>query len=494
MNVMQQFFGLYNPKSYLCVGTEYDGSWNYEFKKAEDIAKTDYSNRTNVFFTPNVLGYRTDKKTKKPTIWRDREHLQELSCLYVDIDFKDAEDIITANEFMEYARYHILDYEVPEPTMINSSGHGVHMYWVINPVSYRGNIEKWERVQQYIYEVFKKFGADKNVCDDRVRLLRMCDTINKKEGQAVRATNIAFSGIVYDFDAILKEYVNYNIVPFKKKSKKEKTNVSKNTSPMPTYIFSRLYQARVKDLENLLLNHRDYKSSGRENILFLYRYYQCHLLQDAQKALERTLELNGKLSYPLTTKEVKRATKSAEKYYKGSQLNWSNGKIIDFLSINNEEMRGMSTLISCTQKIERKKQRDRKYYEAKLHAKGKLAKKDAVILRQQNIYKLVKQGKDRFEICNMLNISKTTYYADLKIINTEEWKLNYKDKKIDNIYPSDELKRTGTNDCRGFEIKPKNQDKGQIPKNSAPVIISYSAYAVGGVCDAVMPCSEKPPD
>lgn len=479
MNTMQKFFNLYEPDSYLCVGIENNGSWEYSFKKAKEIAKTNYNGKTNVFFTPNTLGYRYDKEKKKSYIWKDRKHLQELNCLYVDIDFKDADEIITVEEFMEYARYHILGSEVPEPTMINNSGHGVHMYWMINPISYRGNLEKWESAQNYIYEVFAKFGADKKVCGDRVRLLRMCDTINKKENSEVKSENISFSGIVYNFDDILKEYVKDNIILFKKPDKpktkrteKENKKENKKEQAMPIHIFSRLYRERIRDLENLLLNHRDYDGSGRECILFLYRYYQCHMNQDTQKALESTLELNSRLSYPLPKTEVTRATKSAEMYYEGSQLNWRNHKIIDFLSIKENEMGSMRTLINHAVKIERKKARDRRRYLAKLQNQGKLLKKDEVVLRQQSVYMLLQEGKDRYEICSILNISKSTYYNDKKVIETEEWKKNIEEMETVLAERPVELLKTGTDDCIvDMEKVAKNSHFKSIPKNSAPVII-----------------------
>lgn len=256
---------------------------------------------------------------------------------------------------------------------------------------------------------------------------------------------------------------------------------------MPTFIFSRLYQARVKDLENLLLNHRDYKGSGREKILFLYRYYQCHLNQDTQKALESTLELNNSLNYPLSEKEVVRATKSAEKYYKGSQLNWKNIKIVDFLSINDEEIRGMSTLINHAEKTERARRRSRKHYEAKLQMQGKLAKKDAVILRQQELYNLVMQGKGRVEICSILNISRATYFNDLKVIKTDEWISQYKDKQVETVDMPTELEKTGTDASNGVLTMPKNGATRDSLKNSTPVILLYSATAV-------QHCTGKPPD
>lgn len=484
MNAIQKYFSLMQPDSYFFIGNMMSNEKQYY--KAKDIVNMDFSGKTNVFFTPNSLGYRYEQKIKKSRINRDRNHLDKLCCLYCDIDLKDADDCgITVDEFMSYAKYHIIGSEIPEPTMINCSGNGVHMYWLINPISYRGNLEKYDAMQNYIYEVFKSFGADHKVASDKVRLLRVPDTINKKDIGVTKSYNISFSGITYELQELMQEYEVSEKGTVIKFESKERTNNTKNhkmvkNSSCPSFIFEALYRKRAKDLENLLLNHRDYNSSGRENILFLYRYYQCHINQDTHKALESTLELNDRLSHPLSKKEVERATESAQGYYKGNQLNWRNSKIIDFLSISNEEMKGMRTLINHTEKLERKRSRNKKYYQAKLQEQGRLTKRDAVILRQQELYNLYFQGKDRFEICRLLNISKSTYYADLKVINTEEWKLNFKDKQIEHIYYSEENEKTGTEDCVGFKNMPEHGAKTIVPKNSASVIICDCVYSVRG--------------
>lgn len=477
MNAIQQYFGLMQPDSYFFIGSI--RSEEKKYYQAKDIVNMDFTGKTNIFFTPNSLGYRYNKEIKKSYINREWKHLDKLCCLYVDIDLKEAEDEnSTVDGVMYYARRHIIGSEIPEPTMVNCSGNGIHMYWVINPVSYRGNLEKWEAMQEYIYSLFVRFGADHKVAVDKVRLLRVPGTINKKDSGTTQAYNISFSGITYDLEELLQEYdVSYKKV-LKFESKKEESRKPKAVSgscSRPYFIFSGLYRKRARDLETLLLKHRDYAGSGRENILFLYRYYQCHVYKDEQKALELTKELNSKLQHPLSMDEVTTATISGQKYYNGTQLNWTNAKLIEFLNIKDTEMGGMCTLISHAEKIERKRIRNKKYYADKLQEQGKLSKKDAIILRQQRIHALMLQGKERGEICKLLNISRATYFKDVKVIKTEAWILNFKDMHIEDVGELEEIEKTGTDGAQSVTTMPKKP-----MKKAQSTFLSLRNY--GGVC------------
>ena len=461
MNAIQQYFSLMQPDSYFFIGSI--RSEEKQYYQAKDIVNMDFTGKTNIFFTPNSLGYRYDKEIKKSYINREWKHLDKLCCLYVDIDLKEAEDeYSTVDGVMYYARRHIIGSEVPEPTMVNCSGNGIHMYWVINPVSYKGNLEKWKAMQEYIYSLFVRFGADYKVSVDNVRLLRVPGTINKKDSGTTQAYNISFSGITYDLEELLQQYdVQYKkVVKFEpKKEENRKLKAASGRNSRPYFIFSGLYRKRARDLETLLLKHRDYAGSGRENILFLYRYYQCHVYQDERKALELTQELNSKLQNPLSREEVTNATVSGQKYYNGTQLNWTNAKLIEFLNITDTEMGDMCTLISHAEKTKRKKTRNKKYYEDKLQEQGKLSKKDVIILRQQRIHALMLQGKERAEICRLLNISRATYFKDVKVIKTEAWILNFKDMQIEGVGKLEELEKTGTDGAQSVTTMPEKPMK-----------------------------------
>ena len=437
MNAMKSFFNLYNENEYICI-FDLKNKKN-DFVKVSEVKEMNFENKENVFFTPNTLGFRHGK------IWRNANHLENFNCLYCDIDLKDHEnyECITEDMVIEYAKEHIFDCDLPYPTMINKSGNGIHLYWKINPISYKGNIEKWIYMQNYIYECFKRSGADKKVATDTVRVLRMSDSLNVKE-TITKCRNVEVNDNVYDLMELLQEFTDYKeekVKKFKKKNSKksyaEKHFVKGHTIPF----YAKLYKMRLLDLETLLTKHRDYAGGYRENILFLYRYYMNKLTEDKNVSLQATLELNSKLNNPLKEKECIRATKSSEGYAYGNQLNWTTSKVIDFLCVQKNEMKDLCSLIDGVEKKERKSEKNKEYYKQKLIENGKETKEINIRKRQISIYYLLQEGKNRQEICSILNISKSTYYNDLKIVESEDFVVENDFEEMENI-----VEGTGTDD------------------------------------------------
>lgn len=201
----------------------------------------------------------------------------------------------------------------------------------------------------------------------------------------------------------------------KKKEPKRKYKASSKIVFMNTPYS--LYNARISDLEHLLLKYRDKESGMRENILFLYRYYALCISNDKAESLNMTLALNSRLKYALDEKEVIKATASAEKYYDNNRcFQISNDKLVDFLNIEPDEMKEMRSIITSCEKSARKAARDRKAYLKKLEAKGESTKEYKIKLRLKAIYELLEQRKTQREICAELNISKSTFYSDKKVM------------------------------------------------------------------------------
>lgn len=441
MNAMKGFLNLYNENEYICI-FDLENKKN-DFVKISEAKKMDFNNKKNVFFTPNTLGFRHGK------IWRNANHLENFNCLYCDIDLKDHEDYeyVTEDMVIEYAKEHIFDCDLPYPTMINKSGNGIHLYWKINPISYKGNIEKWIYMQNYIYECFKRSGADNKVSTDTVRVLRISDSLNVKE-TTTKCENVEVNDNVYDLMGLLQEFTDYKeekIKKFKKKNNKKNSNnsyvekhfVKGHTIPF----FAKLYKMRLLDLETLLIKYRDYVGGYRENILFLYRYYMNKLTENKEISLQATLELNAKLNNPLKEKECIRATKSSEGYAYGNQLNWTSSKVIDFLCIQKNEMKDLCSLINDEEKKERKSKKNKEYYRQKLSENGAEIKEVSIRKRQISIYYLLQEGKNRQEICSILNISKSTYYNDLKVIESEDFVVENEVEEMEEI-----MENTGTDD------------------------------------------------
>lgn len=399
------YFALQPDESYFCVWFQNENK--HIFKTAKDLSKIDFSNKENVFFTPNSLGFR--KNNGVNAIWRDRNHLQCFESLYCDIDLEADQE---PEEVYKYIQNHVIGVELPCPTMAVCSGNGLHLYWNIESVSYRGNIEKWQKAQEYIYSCLRMVGADQKVTDDFVRVLRLPDTINQKNGICKKCYVIEQNSTKYDLNRFIEEYA---IETVSKQNRVKRQHKNKQNDNVFSF-YNELFKKRVHDLETLLLQYRDFEKSGRENILFLYRYYWLELLKDEQKAQEKTVLLNSRLKYPLSDKEVRKATKSAEKYHFGNKLKWTNEKLIEWLEITEEEQKSLSVLCGASVRKDRKSDRNKADYQKRLQKAHKRTKSEMVFDRQCKIYELLKKGRNKEQICMKLHISERTFYNDLKAI------------------------------------------------------------------------------
>lgn len=112
--------------------------------------------------------------------WRQVDNLKSLRALYVDIDRQmSVEDI---DDALGQAR-------LPWPSLVVWSGRGVHLYWLHSPVPAQA-LPVWQRCQDVIIKTLSFAGADP-AAKDCARVLRLCGTINAKNGAAV-------TGRVYD--------------------------------------------------------------------------------------------------------------------------------------------------------------------------------------------------------------------------------------------------------------------------------------------------------
>ena len=125
--------------------------------------------------------------------------------------------------------------------------------------------------------------------------------------------------------------------------------------------------------------------------------------------------------YPLKEKEVIRATRSAEKVYlsKNKDYRYKNETLIELLLITELEETYMSTIISDKEFKRRKNIRNKKAYEEKLRADGKVSEKDKIAERRAKIKDLLAQGLKQKDICSQLDISIKTYKRDISFLKEQ---------------------------------------------------------------------------
>jgi len=102
--------------------------------------------------------------------WRYIRSLRSLRAFYADLD--DQTDSYLVLDTLNDAR-------LPGPNLIVSSGSGLHLYWLLDPLPPKC-LPVWQRCQDALIRALKPLGAD-SAAKDCTRLLRVVGTRNKGE-------------------------------------------------------------------------------------------------------------------------------------------------------------------------------------------------------------------------------------------------------------------------------------------------------------------------
>lgn len=474
----------YKPNEYIArmnIPENHSGPVSTYHYNSNAIASTVLENDVNVYISMNPMKW-IDKQIR-----RDIKHVSSLKWLYCDLDIyhSDYKDL-SKEQILWILEEDIFGKKIPYPTYVIDSGRGMYCFWRID--EHVKALPRWKKVQQYFHSHLLEFGSDNSVVTDSARVFRAIGGVNSKSGTTVKVLK-HYDDKVYTLYEIMQGYCpeliftsnktndnNEFTINKKKNSKKgDKKDTGKTKGSNLVFLNTpyTLYSLRVADLETLLIKHRDIAScslssnekiSGkRECILFLYRYWTLCITNDKEMALNKTIELNSRLNNPLSVNEVTKATKSAEKYYDESPLRWSNQKIIEFLDITSEEQKDMRFIISKAEKSRRKSVKNRKRYLESLYNKGASTYDVTLKRRLKAVYSLLNEGKKQAEICEILNISRSTFY-------------NYKKKLA--LYTKEELNFI-SNDVLASEEAVENDNivKTEVSEEAVETVVNSGTFS-----------------
>ena len=318
--------------------------------------------------------------------------IRQLRSLYVDLDVYNLglspEWVLGKLELETFGN------DLPEPNMVIFSGRGLVLIWNIEPIPYKA-MPLWRAIETYFVDQLKAVGADAKAADP-ARIFRLAGTINSKN-QAVVKTEYRHD-YRYDIHQIQDDYLP-ELSP-KKMAVKKKGRKTKVVRMFNTYT---LHLSRARDIARLVELRHGAVEGFRETILFLYRYWTCCFTDDPEKALEDTLSLNSEFIHPLPEKEVRSATKSAEKAwsaksdakanelakalgYPGAGYNIPNAKIIEWLDITPEEQQHLSSIIGAVEKRRRNTM-----------AKREQRRAQGIIPREQYLAQEAEQKQERMQ-------------------------------------------------------------------------------------------------
>ena len=294
------------------------------------------------------------------------DNIRQLRTLYVDLDVYnldlDPEWVLGKLELEYFGQ------TLPEPNMVIFSGRGLVLIWNIEPIPYKA-MPLWRAVETFFVEQLKEIGADTKATDP-ARIFRLAGSINSKNNAIVRAE------YRHDYRYDIHQ-LQYDYLPELSPKKLSVKKPGRKTKIVRMFNVYTLHLSRARDIAKLVeLREGDVKGY-RETILFLYRYFTACFTDDPDKALEDTLSLNSEFILPLPEKEVRSATKSAEKAWKaksdakadatakalgypGAGYNMPNSKIIEWLGITPEEQKHLSSIIDKDEKRRRNTETRRK--------------------------------------------------------------------------------------------------------------------------------------
>lgn len=287
------------------------------------------------------------------------DSIRQLRSLYVDLDVYNLG--LSPEWVLGKLELDFFGETIPDPNVVIFSGRGLVLIWNIEPIPYMA-MPLWRAVENYLVQALTAVGADAKASDP-ARIFRLPGTINSKNHAVVKAE------YRHDFRYDIHD-LQYEYLPELTPSPRAKPQKGRQTKVLHLFNVSTLHQARAIDIARLVELRHGNVGPCRELICFLYRYFTCCFTSDPDRALEETLDLNSEFTHPLSEKEVRGATKTAEKAwaaksdakaneaakemgYPGAGYCLKNSKIIEWLDITPEEQQQLQTIISSAEKRRR---------------------------------------------------------------------------------------------------------------------------------------------
>jgi len=155
-------------------------------------------------------------------------------------------------------RFHCQAEGIPEPSVINWSGRGLHLKWLLTKPMPQPGLVRWNLLQDNIIKRFESFGADSKA-RDAARVLRCVQTINQKNLDLCRTVDCAQDrdGNVqrYDFDYLAEFFLPYTraeVREYKDRLRLDSAVVVRERPELRRFTYQTLAWARVCDLRELI--------------------------------------------------------------------------------------------------------------------------------------------------------------------------------------------------------------------------------------------------
>ncbi len=408
------------------------------------------SGSVDVYYAFNPITY----NSKTHIARRSKDNVAALRCLYVDLDYYKIKGL-NQKKVLTVIKDLYKDGKIPFPDVIKDSGRGLTLQWLFKENEHIKTIKRWRIAQRYLYNLFKPYGADSAVTEDESRLTRVPGTYNGNSGNLVKILyiNNEPSLTLYKFIA---DYVG----DYKQTDKHVNNIISLTGDPL-----QKINIARIRDLEQILLKERDIKDYRRELTSFCIVNLAMQSGYTREQAYNKICNLHKMMNNPLSEAELRGICNGR----KIGQYKLSNSKIIEMLDLRDDELVHNKSIISEKMKADRKCIYNRERYYKELDKCGKATKYESMSKALDIMQDMLTDGAKAKEICEVLNISRSTYYNYLNILkDRDEYDRIHEIKH--NIAPKRQL-----NSKRGNSIpaERKNAVEGKNEAKTAAEIIEY---------------------
>lgn len=352
---------------------------------------TNQTVRSGVYFTPNGFKHHSTKKAEFLTV----------KSAFLDIDFA-KDKIMSVNKRIDLTKLVLIEANLPYPTAIIDSGHGLHLYYIFKDEVYDNTSNKiFSRMLERIHHEFiqrfnhaipkvtdQTFEADPAAANAN-RNLRLPVSWNATiPVHCVEFRKDHFVDFDYLFDDFMPEYDQLKVKRAKAARKKGTPKKIKRINSI-----NALNVQRVADLLTLLkLRQYDLPGIRNEYLHILACQYHLHALDNWEPEVYRT---NSLLVDPLPDREVKGIIKSAKR----GSYTYKNKTIINKLSITSAELKHMN-MNEMTAREARETQRQNQRYKKKE--------------RNQQILHLFKKGMSKAAIAREVGASRPTVHKIIK--------------------------------------------------------------------------------
>lgn len=344
--------------------------------------------------------------------WRKQkqtEDIRHLNAFALDFDFYKKKEFQSLSPTEMYES-HIKPVLPMKPTAVIDSGRGLYVLYAFHHCSIV-RIKLYQAIYKAFFEKFKDYGMDAAAMNV-TQVIRIPGSYNAKADKTVEIIESNQTEYeITDFCNLLPYTQEETRVHFEEKRKRLREKSEITTNHKDHNDRRKKCKSFLKDLSQLIAirNHHKIYEGYRETLIYLALEKMIWAGYDKELAIAEAEKLNAMFHWPLEGRSVEKQCMPSRVHYKCNSIS----KVINKLSIDEEEQRKMEVLVTREGRDLRKKRLRNK------HPLLNRTKKEVDLLRRRTyVIKLKTQGRRNTEIAKSLDVDKSTITKDIKYINT----------------------------------------------------------------------------